>query len=155
MKIKQYLENRVLNEVVENGLKADARNFGKRCLDAYFKPRDFEKWGDGRVYEWLGVRYFQRAYNLTIGKFISSFPGDNEKKWIRNKSPSGLREFYLTTKVIEGIHLFAIPVFLLVPGPIGYLLNLFANIYPIISQRYNRARVQNLFDKKYGGKNDR
>ena len=116
----------------------------------------FEKWQNGRVYELLGVKYFQKAYLATVGKI--ALPNG---KWI-NKTKRGFENFDFSTKLYETIHtVFGIAYACYdlnhyqsnesVKNLLGgCLINALINIYPIMLQRYNRARVENILDKRYG-----
>jgi hypothetical protein len=115
----------------------------------YYRPRQFEL--SGRFYERLGVRWFKRW----------TPDGDNVVRYIRHFLPEyriilsrrHLGDLDVRTRKSEQGHL----LWLLVTAPpILYALvcgwavlaswlflgNLVVNVYPIMLQRYNRARVQ-------------
>ncbi|VVB77846.1 Uncharacterised protein [uncultured archaeon] len=142
----------------------DNRSIVRKCLEAYFEPKSFEKWQNGRVYEWLGIKYFQKAYLATFGKIANP-----SGKWIDDKSTESLKSYIAGTRALELAHIGLAGFFL--AGDLiiasnsennnslggflrGCAVNLAINLYPIILQRYNRTRVQTVLDNKYGGEND-
>ena len=130
----------------------DKQGFLERVADWYFTPREIERANDGALYKVLGVgafkkvlptktiRYFKQDAKLIEGK-------ESAKNWIN------------FTKSAETIHLIGAGVFscFMVNGIIdgefdiaitALGINLGVNIYPIMLQRYNRARITNAFDRK-------
>ena len=106
---------------------------------------------EGSIYHWLGVRYY--GYML---RFLGW------EKVVRKDQPlnhnlASLAKFEAWTKGSEAIHLFAaISVFVSAIW-IGYrhsirdirwlfLSNILFNVYPVMLQRHNRARVTRLLD---------
>jgi len=152
----QYLENRV--EVVNQSENSGSgfTDLRRKCLDSYFEPKSFERWGNGRIYEWLGVRQFNKLYYRTFGKGCVDFR-------INLFSHTMLKGQEKHTRRLEKIHLIAggayIPLVALlysldtspggfVLGSLGVITNIAINIYPIMLQRYNRVRIQNILDKR-------
>ena len=131
------------------------RGLFRRIGDWYFAPKSFEK--DGRLYESLGVRHFQKLYFATGGKAVSYFSEmDSLPKY---SSINHLRSLENKTKVYERIHHF----FNLLMCPLiaeslhnqyhlatitVSFLNIGINIYPIMLQRYNRSRIHKLIERK-------
>ena len=125
------------------------------CSDFYFKPKSFER--NLRVYERLGVRFFKKyllPYGDVMVKYVLRPLGF---KLVKKSSPS-LDQYEITTRILEGFHLGGLAAFtygMVEYGPeiplAGHLvlhaLNVLINIYPIITQRYNRARVYKLLEK--------
>ena len=124
-------------------------------MDLYFKPKSFER--SGRVYEALGVRKFK--------KFM--FNGDYMNALLRKSNPnhkligdkSSIMGWEMFTRIYEGFHVGVGS--LMLSGMINRLadsdyksvavnaaINAFVNIYPIMLQRYNRARIYKVLDRK-------
>ena len=128
----------------------------KGGIDSYFKPKSFERWEDGKIYKWLGVKHFKKI--LPTG-------GDYVAKWIgwrpiagASSKEEGLRDYEKWTRVYESIHSVLFPLYTtsmiqdLADGDLesaGWMLlkNLAINVYPIMVQRYNRARIYNALDR--------
>jgi hypothetical protein len=119
-----------------------------RMPEAYYRPRAFE--ANGRVYELIGVRLFRH--------FVMN--GDDMNTEIRRIYPgyrviggrSEMLLFEAQTRSNERAHAFAfwagLPpiVYAVVLGWTAFALILVAatvvaNVYPILLQRYNRARI--------------
>lgn len=114
-----------------------------RKYDWYFEPKSFEK--SGKLYEILGVKIFQK---LLFGlKEIYSLD-----------AAGGILPFEKSTRVLEAIHIVEGSIvavitagciaFKILPASLGISINIIANIYPIMLQRYNRARVYGILEKK-------
>jgi hypothetical protein len=112
----------------------------------YHRIRKFER--DGRIYEQLGVRYFSRLVRrgpLTVLSPTLRFSGQVD----------ALPRLEFETCKAEAGHMLA---FLLVTLAAGYaalrgrweaagwlmLFNLPLNLYPVLLQRYNRARIEKI-----------
>jgi len=140
---------------------SDKRNFVNKATDWYFMPKSFEK--NGRLYEALGVRHFKRLCAETYRKLVKKTLGTERAHFINNYliwdfSEDGLRKFDYATRINEGIHLLATALFTsktidyLSDGKYGMAaletgLNLALGIYPILTQRYNRARIYNTVER--------
>jgi hypothetical protein len=116
----------------------------------YYRPRAFEH---GRLYEWLGVRWFR--------KFVPN--GDLVNLWRRRREP-GFRiipsrrvaaDYFPRTIASEKSHLvlllagFGSSWFAWSIGWHGWavylgIANVLANLYPVLLQRYTRARLTRL-----------
>ncbi len=126
-----------------------------KTLDNYFATKEFEK--DGKIYEILGVKYFGR-YFPNFGSFwtkkFKEYPS-----MINGYKKKDLNKFINLTRRIEGGHLIALPLWtslniyhfmnkdyesLAIFGGINILIN----VYPIMSQRYNRNRALRFLEKK-------
>lgn len=117
----------------------------------YYRPRPFEQ--SGRIYEWLGVRWFKRWTpdgDYVILHIRRSLPG---YQVITGRN--GLSVYNVRTRTSEQGHL----LWTLVTAPAvlyalysgwavlaGWLFlgNLIINVYPIMLQRNNRARIQRI-----------
>ena len=117
----------------------------KLLIEAYFKPRWFEK--KGLLYEWLGVQIFKQ-YWINGGSFWLRVFG---YRLIKKYDTSGLQKFEKVTRQIELVHIVCfilyLPFIFILPMPYGLLLNL-VNIYPIMSQRHSRAIIYPILQKK-------
>lgn len=139
----------------------DRRNFVNKTTDWYFMPKSFEK--NRRLYEALGVRHFKKLYAETCRKLVKKLFGTGRDDFVNNYliwdfSEDGLRKFDYATRINEGIHLLVTALF--TNATIDYIsngeygmavletgLNLVLGIYPILTQRYNRARIYNTLER--------
>ncbi len=115
---------------------------------SYFRIRRFER--DGRVYELLGVAWFRRIVP----------DGDVAKSWRRRRNPhyriihnwTAAAQFVHRTEESERGHLVLLAAGMFSAGfaaTIGwdgwaaylFLGNVVVNVYPIMLQRYTRARL--------------
>jgi len=111
--------------------------------DGYYALRRFER--NGALYTTLGIRLFQKVVRL--GPLALSSPG------LRFISRSDLvRRLDLETRKVEAAHALAFMLVTLSAGVFWVrgmapaaawmmLFNLPLNVYPIMLQRYNRARL--------------
>jgi len=159
------IEDKVIN--LEEGLELSVTEtkpllsrIGKPLYDLqefYFKPREFEK--KGKVYEWLGVRTFKK-FLPTFGDYVNRFVFKPlGMPHLINKSNQSLQTWATMTKVYETLHLTDVPIYsLLTIGmlaigsydgvAIGIGLNLAINVYPIMTQRYNRGRIHRVLERQ-------
>jgi len=171
------MNNDNLEERLEDSSESKYTNktFFNKYLEYYFKPKSFERWKNGRLYEYLGVR--------TVQKLIVYFRGDakREQRIIEERvgkpdgytrgdlSKDNLQKYIRNTQYSEKYHLkrFA-------QGAIGFPILLAAeylanspsllnnctiaafSIYSIFQgslimlQRYHRIRTMNILEKRYG-----
>ena len=145
---------------------SSSENFLNKISNAYFKPKSFEKWGNGKVYEILGIKQVKKVVVGTIGKYFKQFnenlylkePEDKDGYFIRKPDLDSLKSFERGTRVNEKIHNLGIGVgslglatSLYLDLPEGVLVSgtfLLLNSYLTMLQRYNRTKVQKLIDKK-------
>jgi Glycosyl-4,4'-diaponeurosporenoate acyltransferase len=120
----------------------------------YYQPRPFEQ--SGRIYERLGVRWFKRwsPVGVYVVWHIRHFLPDY--KVISGRG--GLSGFNVRTRTSEQGHLLWMLVtvqamlyalwcgWAVLAGWL-FLGNLIINVYPIMAQRYNRARIQRILDR--------
>jgi len=131
----------------------------RRLLDIYFKPKSFEKFG--RLYEAFGIRYFKEFAMVTIGSLYSLFGlkkhttnyhiGQNE-----NRNLEGLANFEYMTRFNEALHgsLTIMCGNELVQNissgntlmVVGHGICTLGNLYCVMLQRYNRARIYNTME---------
>ena len=123
--------------------------------EAYHRIRRFEE--SGRLYAWMGVRYFKR--------FVPN--GDYSNRLLRASNPghriirdkASMVRFEASTRLAERVHLGA----LLMPLPCAaYALHLGWNgfalwlllpnvpfhVYPILVQRYSRGRIRRVLNAR-------
>jgi len=106
-----------------------------------------------KVYKLLGLRYFRKFLLLMFWGFKK-----NRKKYFSGQR-SGFQNFIFQTKQSEFGHLGAFVLIFIVSVPLiikGYLLltflmviiNIVGNGFPILLQRYHRARIKIILDKR-------
>ena len=129
---------------------------GQKVLDLYFRPKSIERWKDGKMYEFLGIRMFRKVV-VGLGHF---FGLDNTKEnsyFISDTSTEGLRAFEKRTRRSEAIH-FPITIYLtygiimaLAEGKyaVAYVAAFcwVLNGYPSMLQRYNRIRIESVLNR--------
>lgn len=54
------------------GSKDKKKSIRKRLSDAYFVPKNFEKHGNGKIYEQLGIKTYQKIVLETAGKLLKT-----------------------------------------------------------------------------------
>lgn len=150
------IEKRLSQEGIS---KKDNQRFLNK-MDWYFRPKSFER--NGKLYEALGIKKFKRIA-ISLGKGIYKLVKQNPK-WVGNnyflwdKSKEGLKKFEYKTRFNEAIHLVPMVGFAhlavnsLLEGNYGLAAldvgsNLAFGIYPVLLQRYNRARLYNVTDE--------
>lgn len=130
----------------------------RELTDWYFRPRAFEA---GRIYPLLGVRVYKK-FLPTSGELISRIRRIDRLKIVETGSrQQALQNYERQTRVWEGRHL--ISAVLLQAWAIGggatfgvkqfwacSAINLAVNVYPIMVQRFNRARIATLL-RPYDG----
>ena len=126
----------------------------------YFEPRRIEHAANGRLYVLLGVRLFKR-YLPTSGDLISRIRGRRRIAPMGSELVSSLLQYEKQTKSWEARHIFGALSMLALTWwsiavhdkgswPVLLGANLLINGYPIMLQRYNRARVRSLLARLSG-----
>ncbi len=77
---------------------------GPPRMDLYFRPKRFERWGEGRVYEWLGVRPFKKVVVLVGRRLLGLGREVDNSYFISDRSAEGLRAFERRTRTSEALH---------------------------------------------------
>ena len=125
-------------------------------MKEYFKPKQFEILGNRTVYEYIGIKYFKK-YLIRDGDLIRNWRKVKQIKLERNGRIQALETVEKQTRKYEAIHLIFLLLTMLIMV-INYrhlsvsqlvminLINLYANIYPIFLQRYNRIRIMRILD---------
>jgi len=127
-----------------------SKSLWQELSDLYFTPKSFER--SGRLYEALGIKFF-RKYCPNAGSYWTrKFKGS----LIYGRTRGNLEDFVNRTKILESIHFFgALPIYGIIAYELTYfdnyigagailLLNFGANIWPIMAQRYNRNKVNQI-----------
>ena len=130
----------------------------KSVTDLYFAPKKFER--SGRLYETLGVRYFKRALCGLAERVIKNIKSKPTNYFIGpERTITALKSFERQTRFNEVVHLFSTGClsFAAIGSASGGQYSLAAmwgafdlvlGIYPVLVQRYNRARIYNTIDQK-------
>lgn len=146
----QQLESKPLSERVWDSLAAED--------NWYFKPRKAERWKDGLLYKFLGVHFFKKVVP-TLGSYVSRLIRFRPIAHASDRKKA-LEEYEPATRIFESIHLglqATLYNFNLInaisEGDIDKTiswgaLSLCFNIYPIMLQRYNRARIYNALGRE-------
>lgn len=138
----------------------------KEALDKvsewYFRPKSFEK--SGRLYETLGVRVVNKIYLKTIGKLRSKLVliMSGRDRYLDDHSDKSLRKLEKEKRILETIHIvyfilysfvFSIFIFPAIPLltlekvlTVFIVLQLIANVYPIMLYRYVRTRIYKILE---------
>lgn len=117
----------------------------------YFEPKFFEHYKNRTLYEYLGVKAFKK-YLITDGDLVRRWRGIKQLNHHKESRTEDLKKAIRETLKFEVIHLFFLLLSLLIvlvqyhemtllKLSIIFLINLYANIYPIFLQRYNRIRL--------------
>ena len=118
----------------------------KVFLDFYFAPKFFEK--NGRFYEFLGVHIFKK-FLPTFGDYVVRLTGSSV---LSGRSTKSLKTYEMFTRIYETAHLalciLMISMLLKHFTIFVFVTNLAINVYPILTQRYNRAKVYKILRKK-------
>ncbi len=126
------------------------------ALGWYFEPRAFERWEEGLLYKVLGVHYFKKIVP-TGGEYVNRIIGYHPIKDAESRE-EGLINWEKHTRVCETAHCI-FSVIMLLPAlaeiadgdhtraVITTAVNIAGNVYPILLQRYNRARIYNALEK--------
>ncbi|KKQ08908.1 hypothetical protein A3E66_04680 [Candidatus Daviesbacteria bacterium RIFCSPHIGHO2_12_FULL_37_16] len=128
----------------------------KRVSDAWFEPKSFEQ--NPEVYEKLGVRTYKK-YVPTSGDLVRRLVWKRfgDESWVKGNVDS-LKSMERFTRIYEGIHATFLGVGVatmaaqLQAGQIEGAaftagLNTLVNVYPIMTQRYNRSRLYRTIHK--------
>ena len=125
--------------------ESNRSSFLYRLIELYLTPRFWER--NGKLYKFLGIKVFKK-YVPTSGDYVRRRFGAT----LLIKNIEDVREYEKNTRVLELAHitffLVTVPlmVLYLILGAVGpfwslVVVNLLVNIYPVMLQRYNRARI--------------
>jgi hypothetical protein len=124
----------------------------------YFTVLPFER--NGRVYEALGVRFFKRF--ASAGDLVNRRRRRFDSQFRNVRNHDSALEWEARTRFNELAHLLSLAFSVVMIGwlcfrerytwlPVIALLNLVLNVYPILLQRYNRARIHRIRSSRSGG----
>jgi len=134
---------------------------GRRWICAYFRPSAVERWRDGLLYRLLGVHLFG-ALIPTGGIVIRRVTKARMAPYtLPGHSLAAARAFYYRACVFEALHL---PFFLTLVALAAHrgltgrpdlaiedsVVNLLANVYPVMHHRRTRARIVRLLARRRG-----
>ncbi|MBU0759066.1 MAG: hypothetical protein KKC66_03395 [Candidatus Omnitrophica bacterium] len=125
-----------------------------KVADLYFRPKSFER--SGRVYEVLGIRLFQKVFRLSFGNLYKLL---GVKEFINGNINESLKNLETGTRIWESIHIpfvviyfYGFYIFFNRDMPLwavgSIIANICMNIYPIMLQRYNRARIYKILAQR-------
>jgi hypothetical protein len=116
----------------------------KAILNLYFSPKSFEK--NRKLYRLLGVHIFKK-FLPTGGDYVVRYA---KIRMIPDSSAEALEAYERCTRVYETIHVIFFFLYIFLPSSFlsNLLLNLVINVYPIMTQRYNRARIDCILKKR-------
>lgn len=117
--------------------------------ERYYRIRAFES--GGRVYEWLGIRLFKRF--VPDGDYVNRLVRRSDPGYRLVRDADSLVRFEARTRLAEKCHVaglwLALPcaAYALLLGWDGFALwlllpNVPLHLYPVLLQRYTRARIQ-------------
>tara|TARA_R110002051_G_scaffold275011_2_gene335972 strand:- start:3860 stop:4285 length:426 start_codon:yes stop_codon:yes gene_type:complete len=123
----------------------------------YFKPKSFETYNQKTIYEYFGIKHFKK-YLITDGDLVRKWRNVKQIDLNRNSRILELQKAEKETRKYEIIHLIFILVSVLIVvfkydqlSVVQWILiiaiNLYANVYPIFLQRYNRIRILRILEK--------
>lgn len=117
-------------------------------LEWYFTPKFFEK--NGIIYEFFGVHIFKR-FIPTFGDYMVRLTGSS---LLSDGSTKSLKMYEKMTRIFETIHVIfciaMINLFVARPTWSNFFMNMAINVYPIMTQRYNRMRIYRILQKREG-----
>ena len=149
---KSYSELHLFQQNESFWHKAD--KMAKYVLDLYFKPKPFER--NGKLYRVLGVKRFKKF--MFNGDYMNALLRKIYPKYRLVKDEDSARFWEFCTRIYEGVHLGGCGLMITkivdrladtdYKGAAIYTaLNTVVNIYPIMLQRYNRARIYNVLGR--------
>lgn len=118
---------------------------------SYFKPKKLEHINGKSIYPAIGVRFFKR-YILLTDLLMFRLRKKQQLNMAKNELLNELNRLDWQTRRDETIHIFAMAAIAILVAKnysaysfasltIIFFINLYANIYPIFIQRYNRYRI--------------
>jgi hypothetical protein len=140
---------------------ARSNDLFRRALCGYFWPKGFEIWAESKVYKALGVGHFGRLIP-TGGVLVRRITKARMAAYtLSGTSIRAAQAFYYRTCVFEFLHL---PFFLALLSLSFYQLsvgrpdlaiedsvvNMAANVYPIMHHRHTRARIVRILSMRCG-----
>lgn len=128
-----------------------------KAANLYFTPKHFERWKDGQIYKYLNVDVLKK-FVPTSGSHINKLLHYHPIKDASDKD-AALIAYQRSTRIFEAGHIAVFSLFAhdtmnaLMCGNYKYALKLVVinatiNVYPIMLQRYNRAKIYNALENK-------
>jgi hypothetical protein len=132
----------------------------RRIPESYWEPKLFERRNGASFYEKIGIRFFKK-YLPTSGDLVRRLSPINKNSLAGGVSEvsgdKNLLGYEFWTRKNETVHLMgglAMAALVFIPGGtttsilLVQLGNLLINVYPVLLQRYNRARLYNALDRR-------
>ena len=143
-------------------VSTSSKPFLSTLSDWYFRPRPIELRRQGQLYERLGARLYKK-YVPTSGDVITRFRNIKRLKFTQVGRRQALEAHELLTRKWEWRHLVSailLQAWAIFAGFsigaqhfwISTAINLVVNVYPIIVQRFNRARIVLCLERMQAGK---
>jgi len=145
-----YADRIILEMITYNGRR-------ERKMFSYFKPHTWEEHNRKSIYRYIGIKFFKKYLLLT---HLMMFRWRGKKQLVNDRSGIAelLRNIEWQTRRDEVIHLvFIFLSVVIIWGKYGsisttgwilfFIVNIYANVYPIFVQRYNRYRVLKLLTR--------
>jgi len=137
-------------------LKTRNPGFLNKMASWYFKPKSFER--NGKLYELFGIKIFKKGV-VKIGKKVAGNEKVNHANnyYLWDSSQEGLEAFDYKTRRNESIHL-TWAAYSGILASTEFMANnlgscefqtglIILNLYCVMLQRYNRARLHNAIDR--------
>ena len=123
----------------------------QQLKNVYFKPKRFELWCNGVIYECIGIKVFKKLAEQ-VGRSMGKSKSAENNYFLWDWSKKGLEAFEKKTRYNEGIHIIStlIPLLGFISmwqdkdyGLIFYIAGLLTliNLYALLLQRYTRLRI--------------
>jgi hypothetical protein len=156
--VSTYIAELNQRQVVQENRSWTAR-LARLIPESYWEPREFERRNHSSFYEGFGILLFKK-YLPTSGdlvrranRFLSSCLAGGYQE-VGGDHSLLLKERW--TRIYEAMHLVGaammIGLSIFAPNPSAFatnvVVNTLVNIYPIMLQRYNRARLYNAIDRR-------
>lgn len=151
--------------VMENPIFKASGSVLEDALEWYFRPKEIEKWQNGRIYEVMGIKHVQKAVLAFVG-FVGIHPDGPQTNYFigPKRTAEGLVKFEKSTRFNESVHASAVPMGvacialltalakdyaspMIVPATLC-VAGTFANAALAMLQRYNRTRIYTVLEHK-------
>lgn len=126
-----------------DAVNPENRNILRKAIGWYFEPKSFER--NGRLYESAGIKTFKKY--CPTGEVFNKYLNYQD---VKGHSTQNLMDYEKQTRIFEGLHIIGGAVFFTLFGlhPVGLVANTIINLYPVITQRYNRSRIKNIIERR-------
>ena len=140
----------------------EERNSIEKYTDWYFRPKAFERWNNGRIYEYLGIKHVKKALMGTLGKRFRKMGMDKDKPNTyfigRKRDKTSIKKYELKARINEAVHtvfgLHCSYYFISDLIERDYSNSTFEATFFVLNasllmlQRYNRAIVYNVLERR-------